>query len=260
MDASAPDILVRKDGRIATITLNRAAKLNTMTRAMTDTLSAIVADLNADREIRVGILTGSGPRAFCAGSDVTALDEYGSNWEKRNRREYCRELLQFRKPLIGAIRGYAIGGGLELACCCDMRLASETASFGAGEIKLGWHGGGGITQILPRLIGPGQAMRMLLTGDRVDAQEALRIGLVQQVVPDAQLEDATRELANRIAANAPLAAEVIKMLVGVAQSAPLDVGLKFENDTFYNLCFHTQDAQRGIAAFRSKSSPEFAGD
>lgn len=260
MQSTAPDIVLRKEGPLAIVTLNRPAKLNTMTRAMTDTLSAIVAEVNADRDIRVGILTGSGPKAFSAGSDVTALDDYGTDWEKRNRREYCRELLQFRKPLIAAVRGYAIGGGLELACCCDIRIASETASFGAGEIKLGWHGGGGITQLLPRLIGPGNALRLLFTGDRIAAAEALRIGLVQQVVPDAQLEAVARELAGRIAANAPLAAEVIKMLVGVAQSAPLDVGLKFENDTFYHLCFHTADAKRGVAAFKEKQPPHFAGD
>jgi enoyl-CoA hydratase len=258
--APSPGVLLRKEGAVATITLNRPAKLNTMTRAMTDALIDIIADLNRDGAIRAAILTGAGERAFCAGSDVYALDDYGSDWEKRNRREYCRELLQFRKPLIGAIRGYALGGGLELACCCDIRIASETATFGAVESKLGWHGGGGITQILPRLLGPGHALRLLYTGDKIGAAEAADIGLVQQVVPNAQLEAAASELAARIAANAPLATQVIKMLVNVAGSAPLDVGLRYENDTFFHLCFHTEDAKRGIAALKERRPAKFEGD
>lgn len=258
MAYTSEHVLFQVDGQIATITLNRPDKLNTITGDMTKALADIVDRINHDDNIRIAILTGMGERAFSAGSDIKLLDEYGTNWQIRNRLEYCRVMLRLRKPLIGAIRGYAIGGGLEMALVCDMRLASETAKFGAGEIKLGWHGGGGVTQLLPRVVGPGYASLMLLTGDIIDAQEALRVKLVEKVVPDGELEAATLDLAQRIANNAPIAAQISKHLVRMALSTSLEVGLAYETDTFAYL-FTTQDHLEGIEAFVGKRPPKFEG-
>ncbi len=147
------DILCQQDGPIATITLNRPQKLNTVTPEMGRLLTELAQRMNTDDQIRVVILTGAGEGAFSAGTDVKVLDLYGTNWELRNRVDYCRAIWSIPKPIIAAIRGYAIGGGLELALMCDIRIASTTAKFGAGEIKLGWHGGAGNTQLLPRLVG-----------------------------------------------------------------------------------------------------------
>ncbi|MBA2679190.1 MAG: enoyl-CoA hydratase/isomerase family protein [Ktedonobacteraceae bacterium] len=253
------DILFYRDGPIATIKLNRPHKLNTLTPDMGRALFPIATEINQDETIRVVILIGTGERAFSAGSDVTVLEEYGTNWQLRNRADYNRAIWSIRKPTIAAIRGYAIGGGLELALACDIRLASPTAQFGAGEIKLGWNGGAGNTQLLPRLVGYGKALQMLLTGNLIDADEALRTGLIQELVPDDQLEPTAWNMATTIAKNAPIAAQVIKHLVRISESTSLEVGLAYENDLFA-YCFTTQDSQEGIAAFREKRPPQFKGE
>ena len=157
------------------------------------------------------------------------------------------------------MRGYAIGGGLEMALACDIRVAGRSARLGAGEIKLGWHGGAGNTQLLPRLVGYGKALQLLLTGDLVDAEEAHRIGLVQEVVEDAEVGAFAHGLAQRIARNAPIALQLTKHLVRMAESTPLAVGLAYENDLF-SYCFTTRDSAEGIAAFLEKREPEFTGE
>ena len=253
------DLLFHQDGAIATITLNRPQKLNTVTPEMGRELFPLATRINEDDSIRVVILTGMGERAFSAGSDVKVLDEYGSNWQLRNRADYNRALWAVRKPMIAAVRGYAIGGGLELAMTCDIRIATPSARFGAGEIKLGWNGGAGNTQLLPRLVGYGKALQMLLTGDVISAAEAHRTGLVQEIVPEEQLEQAVHDLAERIAGNAPIAAQIVKHLVRMSESTSLDVGLAYENDLFA-YCFTTKDSQEGIAAFREKRPPQFRGE
>lgn len=258
MTEMSENLRIDVDGHIATVTLDRPDKLNTITSDMAKGLVEVVDRINNDDNIRVGILTGTGERAFSAGSDVKLLDEYGTNWQLRNRTEYCRTMLQIRKPMIAAVRGYAIGGGLELALVCDVRIASETAKFGAGEIKLGWHGGGGVTQLLPRIVGPGMASLMILTADIIDAHEAQRINLVEKVVPDDQLEDEARAIAQRIADNAPIAAQISKHLIRIAGSTSLEVGLAYENDTFTYL-FTTEDHLEGINAFVEKRKPDFKG-
>jgi enoyl-CoA hydratase len=252
------DIELEFDGDVATCRLNRPAKLNTMTPDMGRELFAFAERVNADEAVRVVILTGTGERAFSAGSDVKVLDDYGSNWQLRNRVDYMRAIWAIRKPVIAAIRGFAIGGGLELAMASDIRLATPDARFGAGEIKLGWHGGAGNTQLLPRLVGAGNALMMLLTADLVSAEDALRMGLVQEIVAPEELDERARELAATIAANAPIAAQLAKHLVRVAQSTSLEVGLAYENDTFA-YCFTTDDAVEGRAAFAEKRPPRFTG-
>jgi enoyl-CoA hydratase/carnithine racemase len=246
------------DGAVGTITIDRQAKLNTITPEMGRTLTAIADEVNARAEVRVVVLRGAGDRAFSAGSDVGVLDDYGDNWSLRNRTDYVRAVLAIRKPVIASVHGYAIGGGMELALACDVRYAARDAQFGAGEIKLGWCGGAGETQILPRIVGAGNALHMLLTGDMVGADEAFRIGLVQKVVEVEELQDEVQALAERIAANAPIACQIVKHLVRVAQSTALDVGLSYENDLFA-YCFTTSDSAEGRAAFAEKRPPRFEG-
>jgi enoyl-CoA hydratase/carnithine racemase len=251
-------IVFTQEGHIATLRLNRPEKLNTMTPAMGKHLLEIVAEINHNDDIRVVIITGTGERAFSAGSDVKVLDDYGDNWQLRNRVDYAKELYRVRKPMIAQIRGYCIGGGLEMALVSDIRIASVGAKFGAGEVKLGWNGGGGNTQLLPRLVGYGKAMQMLITGSMIDAQEAHRIGLVQEVTSEEALEETVMGIAQAAAANAPIAVQLIKHLVRMAESTTIDVGLAYENDLFA-YCFTTEDAAEGTAAFKEKRPPNFKG-
>ena len=243
---------------VATITLNRPAKLNTMTPAMGRSLRQLVDKINDDDGIRVVVLTGMGNRAFSAGSDVKVLDDYGSNWQLRNRVDYARMLWSVRKPVIAKIRGYCIGGGLEMALMSDIRVGDATASFAAGEIKLGWHGGAGNTQLLPRVMSSGRSLAMLLTGDKIDAPTAHDWGLLDYLTDPADLDTFVADLAGRIARNAPIAAQLCKHLVRVAQSTSLEVGLAYENDTFA-YCFTTADAAEGRKAFAEKRPPDFRG-
>lgn len=245
-------------GPIATITLNRPQKLNTMTPAMGKALLQIVFYVNNTEDIRVVILTGEGTKAFSAGSDIKVLDDYGSNWQLRNRTDYARELWKIRKPVVAKIRGYCIGGGLEMALMCDIRYSTADAKFGAGEIKLGWHGGAGNTQLLPRYMSTGRAMEMLLTGDMISAAEAEKSGLVDRIVDEDELDQKVAELAVRIATNSPIASQLAKHLVRVSMSTAVDVGLAYENDTF-SYCFTTEDSQEGRAAFVEKRAPHFQG-
>jgi enoyl-CoA hydratase len=245
-------------GPVATVTLNRPQKLNTMTPAMGKALLQIVFYVNNTEGIRVVILTGTGTKAFSAGSDVKVLDDYGSNWQLRNRTDYARELWKIKKPVIAKIRGYCIGGGLEMALMCDIRYSTSDAKFGAGEIKLGWHGGAGNTQLLPRFMSTGRAMEMLLTGDMISAAEAEKTGLVDRIVNEDELDQKVAELAVRIASNAPIASQLAKHLVRVSMSTAVDVGLAYENDTF-SYCLTTEDSQEGKAAFVEKRAPHFQG-
>lgn len=245
-------------GGIARIVIDRPAKLNTITPAMGQELTRLVQRVNGDDAIRVVILSGTGERAFSAGSDVSVLDDYGTNWQLRNRVDYARAIWAMRKPVISKIRGYCIGGGLEMALMSDLRYCDDSAQFGAGEIKLGWHGGAGNTQLLPRVAGPGIALEMLLTGDLISAQEALRVGLVQRIYSSTDLDAEVEGIADRVSRSAPIAAELAKHLVRISQSTSLDVGLAYENDTF-TYCFTTEDSQEGRQAFAEKRPPHFRG-
>ena len=194
------------DAGVARLHIDRPAKLNTFTATMSEQLVGHCAAIERDEAIRAVVITAEGERAFCAGSDVTLLDDLGTTWQGRNRAAYARDyigpLLRMRKPLLTAIRGYCLGGGLEIALASDIRIAGRSATFGAPEIKLGWHAGSGNTTILPRLIGYGNAARWILTGDRFPAEEAHRVGLVQDVVADEEVDATALSLAQRIAAMA----------------------------------------------------------
>jgi enoyl-CoA hydratase len=252
------ELLYVQQGAVATITLNRPGKLNTMTPAMGKALMQLVTHINSQDSIRVVVLTGAGSKAFSAGSDVKVLDDYGSNWQLRNRVDYARGIWKIRKPVISKIRGYCIGGGLEMALMSDIRYATPDSKFGAGEIKLGWHGGAGNTQLLPRVMSSGRALEMLLTGDMVSAQEASDWGLVDRIFEESEIDAKVADLASRIAGNAPIAAELAKHLVRVSMSTAIEIGLQYENDTFA-YCFTTEDSAEGRAAFTEKRTPQFKG-
>lgn len=256
------DIRLEKHGHVASLVIDRPDKLNAMTVAMDHRMNELVFEINNDKTIRTVVLSGAGDRAFSAGSDITDLDEYGDNWSYRNRfdnrTDYARAVWLIRKPVIAAVQGYCIGGGLEMASAADIRVASPDASFGAGEIRWGWHGGSGQTQFLTHLIGPGHASKILLTGDRIDGEEAYRIGLVQQLVPREELLSTAFALAENIAEKAPIAIERTKFMVRTALNVPLETGLLIENDSFSYLMM-TQDAVEGQAAFAEKRKPEFHG-
>ena len=252
------DVLLDIDGPVATLMLNRPAKLNAVTPAMTDAVRGHVDTVNADREIRAVVLAGAGERAFCAGSDVAELDAYRTAWEFRGRPDYCDAVRSIRKPVIAAVNGYAYGGGLELAMSADIRLASRTAMFAAPEIKLGWIGGGGVSAFLALSAGPSNAALMLYTGDPVDAATALSWGLVSQVLEPHELLPAARELAGRIAQRPPIAAQTAKLNLRAVYAMPLENAIQYERD-LQTVCFATEDAAEGRAAFTQKRPPRFHG-
>jgi enoyl-CoA hydratase/carnithine racemase len=180
--STSDEVLFEQRGHVGVITLNRPAKLNAVTQEMSDALVGLARFCNDSDDVRAVVLTGAGDRAFCVGSDIAELDRYATPWAFRNREDYCDSLKVLRKPVIAAVNGYALGGGLETALICDIRLASTTATFAAAEVKLGWIGGGGMSALLDRSIGPSNASVMLMTGDPVDAERALAWGLVSEVL------------------------------------------------------------------------------
>jgi enoyl-CoA hydratase/carnithine racemase len=250
------DILFVVDGHVATITLNRPHKLNAVTPDMADAIVAAVETVNASDEIRCVIVTGAGERAFCAGSDIKELDTYETPWQFRNRPDYCDAMRRLLKPTIAAINGYALGGGLETAMSCDIRIAADNAQFAAPEIKLGWIGGGGMATFLAHSIGASNAALMLMTGDPIPAEKALAWGLVSEVVPQAELIDRARAIARTIASRAPIAAETAKLNLRAAYSMPQEKAIEYERD-LQTICFATADALEGRMAFKEKRVPHF---
>jgi enoyl-CoA hydratase/carnithine racemase len=250
------DVTFSVQDQIATITLNRPQKLNAVTAEMAAAIVGHVDRCNSDDAVRCVILTGAGEKSFCAGSDVRELDRYDTAWNFRNRPDYCDAIRRLRKPAIALINGYAFGGGLETAMSCDIRIASENAQFAAPEIKLGWIGGGGMTALLAHSIGPSNAALMIMTGDPVPADQALRWGLVSEVVPLADLLTRARAIATTIAARAPIAAETAKLNLRAAFTMPLEKAIEYERD-LQTICFATEDAVEGRAAFKEKRQPIF---
>jgi enoyl-CoA hydratase len=255
--ASEGRIGYEERGAVALITLDRPEKANAMTQAMTEALHEACRRADAEPEIRVVVLRGAG-KHFSAGSDVGQLEEFPAPWDYRNRVDYCDAVLALRKPAIAMVGGAAFGGGLEMALSCDVRVASTTARFAAPEVKLGWVGGGGASQLLPRLCGYGNAALILLTGDPIDAQEALRIGLVQRVVEPDELEGAALGLAEAIAANAPIGTQAAKAALRRALSVGLEAGMAYENELI-TVCLATEDSREGRAAFLERRPPVFKG-
>ena len=243
-------------GNVGTIILNRPEKLNAMTRSMTASLKEFAANCNADDEVRVVILTAEGDRAFCAGSDIVDLDSYKTPWEWRTHTGYCEAMRSIKKPTIAAINGWALGGGLEMALGCDIRIAATGAKFGAPEIKLGWIGGGGMSVLLAEAIGSSNAAMMLMTGDPIDSEKALNWGLISEVSPIENLRERANELAVAIASRAPIAAECAKSNLKAAFSMSREDAINYERD-LQVICFATEDADEGRAAFKEKRPANF---
>jgi enoyl-CoA hydratase len=243
---------------IAVIQLNRPQALNALNLQVMDEVIAALEALESDDEIRCVIITGN-ERAFAAGADIKEMAE-ATTVEMLERDQFAKwdRIRRFKKPLIAAVSGYALGGGNELAMLCDMIVASETAQFGQPEINIGVMPGAGGTQRLTRAVGKAMAMEMVLAGRMLSAKEALQYGLVNRVVPiEVYLEEAKR-LALQIAKMGPIALQLAKEAVNKAFDLPLQEGLIFERKNFYTL-FSTEDQKEGMSAFVEKRKPEFRG-
>ena len=254
-------ILAEMADGVATVTLNRPEVHNAMNERMRADLTRCFGDLATSDAVRVVVVTGAGERAFSAGADIrefVAPQAPVRFRESRRRVDFRTAMDRCPQPIIAAIRGYALGGGLELALACDLRLASEDAQLGLTEINLAIIPGGGGTQRLPRLIGRGRALEMILTGARIDAREALRIGLVERVVDAASVLAAARELARSLAEKAPVALRYAKEAVVKGLELPLANGLRLEAD-LATLLRTTEDRVEGAKAFLEKRKPRFTG-
>lgn len=255
------NILLEKRSPLATITLNRPRVLNALNALTLDELSAAIENLAGDPEIRVILLTGAGPKAFAAGADITelaALDADSGRTYAARGQAFSRMLETMGKPVIACVNGFALGGGCEIAMACTFRLASEQARFGQPEVKLGVSAGFGGTQRLPRLVGRGAALKMLLGGAPISAAEALRIGLVDEVVPADDLMTRAEVVAMEIAANAPIAIERTLLAVDSGLDLSLEDGLAEEARHFAQCCA-THDKAEGTQAFLSKRPAEWTG-
>jgi enoyl-CoA hydratase len=246
--------------RVATITVNRPEKLNALNDATIGELAAAIEEARTRDDVSGVILTGAG-RAFVAGADISELaasDAVQARLLARRGQEMMRRFERSPKPTIAAVNGFALGGGCELAMCCHVRIAAEGAKFGQPEVKLGLLPGYGGTQRLPRLVGKGRALQLLLTAEMIDAAEAYRIGLVNQLVPAGEAVGAARAMLAQIFANGPLAVALCVEAVDRGFDMSLDDGLAFEANSF-GLLAGTADKREGMTAFLEKRTPAFAG-
>ncbi|HUX68699.1 MAG TPA: enoyl-CoA hydratase-related protein [Terriglobales bacterium] len=246
---------------VVRVVLHRPDKLNALNLALLAELGQVFDHLAAQPAVRVVILTGAGEKAFAAGADIpeiAALDPVQARHFSQRGNALFRRIERFPRPVIAAINGFALGGGLELALACSLRLAADHAKLGQPEVKLGLIPGYGATQRLARLIGPGPALQLILSGEPIPAPEALRLGLVNQVVPAAELASAAEALAARIAANAPLAVEFCLQAVREGLDMTLEQGLALEANLFALSCT-TADMKEGTRAFLEKRAPRFEG-
>ena len=252
--------LERLEGRVALLTFNRPDKMNALNGEVRRALVGALEELHYDDDDRVVVLTGAGEKAFIAGADIAEFKDAGAVEQYRSMQEgnIYSALEAFPKPLIAMINGYCLGGGCELAMACDIRVASTKARLGQPEINLGIIPGGGGTLRLPRLVGEGHAMRLILTGEMISAEEAARIGLVEKTFEPDALREETLAMARTIASRSPIALQAAKESILVARRMPLDEGLKFER-AWFGLLFSTEDKDEGVDAFLNKREPEFRG-
>ena len=250
----------RRDA-VALVTIDNPP-MNALSAALLDELEAEIQTLDADDAVRAIVMRGAGDRAFVAGADIKEFPELRESAAEgssaRGIQRVGHQMDAARTPFVAAIHGYCLGGGLELAMCCDVRICADDATLGQPEIQLGLIPGGGGTQRLPRLVGHGRAMFLNLTGDFVDAETASAWGLVEKVVPRPQLEDEAVAVANRIASRSPHAVAVLRELARTTRDLPLEEGLRREADGFMR-CLRSHDGAEGVAAFIEKRPPEFTG-
>jgi enoyl-CoA hydratase len=254
-------LLVDRDGHVVTLTVNRPEKLNALNEEVLRALGAAVAELDDDPSVRVAILTGAGDRAFVAGADIGAMAEMTPTQARAFAAAGHRVgalLEQAHFPVIAAVNGFALGGGCELALCCDFIYASDRAKLGQPEVGLGILPGFGGTQRLERLVGRARAREMCMTGEAIGAEEALRVGLVNAVVPHAELLRKVQAVAGQIAGRAPLAVAAIKRAILRGADAPLATGNELETAAFAAL-FGSDDQRQGMRAFLEKRPPQFEG-
>lgn len=247
---------------VAIVTLNRPEAMNSIDPETRVELRDAWQRAATDEAVRCVVLTGAGEKAFCTGSDLKKTmppkESYAQLTFGQAQSNHLLAGMDMDKPIVCAVNGFAMGGGMELALACDVRIASENAQFALSEVRIGSIPGAGGTQRLPRLIGHSDAMLMLLTGDRVDAQEALRTGLISKVVPQAQLLETALAIATRIAQNAPLSVKAVKRLVREGSAMPLDRALALESYVF-GLLRDTEDRIEGRRAFQEKRPPAYRG-
>ncbi|HET8741610.1 MAG TPA: enoyl-CoA hydratase-related protein [Gaiella sp.] len=246
---------------VALVTIDNPP-MNALSSALLEELETEIDALDADEGVRAIVLRGGGERAFVAGADIkefpTLRESAGEGGSARGIQKVGHRMDASRTPFVAAIHGYCLGGGLELAMCCDIRICSDDATLGQPEIQLGLIPGGGGTQRLPRLVGHGRAMYLNLTGNFLDAETAYAWGLVEQVVPAGQLDEATFAIADRIAARSPHAVAVLRELARTTRDLPLEEGLRREADAFVR-CLRSEDGAEGVAAFIEKRPPTFTG-
>jgi enoyl-CoA hydratase len=258
---SYENVLVERNGAVVRIVLNRPKVLNALNRALFVDLDAALGELGGDTAVRAIVLTGAGEKAFAAGADISELAQVsaveGQELAANGQRVFSK-LENLGKPVIAAINGFALGGGCELAMACTFRIASETARLGQPEVKLGLLPGYGGSQRLPRLVGKGAALKLLLTGEMIGAAEALRIGLVDEVVPATELLPRAEALAATIAGMAPIAVTQSIAAVHAGYDLPLDEALAHEAALF-GLCCATEDKAEGTRAFLEKRPPVWKG-
>jgi enoyl-CoA hydratase len=260
MSQTYETLLLEKRDRVAIITINRPEKRNALNIKTREEGAALLEELRIDNSVGVVVFTGAGDKAFIAGADIAEFAGRTAITQRdvMMQRSLFTAIDTFPKPVIAMVNGYCLGGGCELALACDIRVASESASFGQPEINLGIIPGGGGTQRLTRLVGEGKAMELIMTGDIIDARTAFNIGLVNHVVPADQLEAKTMEIATRIADKGPIALQLAKEAVKLASKSTLDEGLRREVDLFA-LCFSTEDKDEGVSAFLEKRKAAFKG-
>ncbi|MGI6488488.1 MAG: short-chain-enoyl-CoA hydratase [Syntrophomonadaceae bacterium] len=253
------NVLLEKEGNIGILSVNRPKALNALNEATLLDIDKAIDAVAVDDEIDVLIVTGAGNKAFVAGADITFMQPLNA-LEGRAfgmlGQDVFRKIEELEIPVIAAVNGFALGGGCELAMCCDFRVASENAKFGQPEVGLGITPGYGGTQRLPRLIGEGMAKELIYTADIIGADEALRVGLVNHVVAADELMDYAKKIAKKIASKAQLAVRFCKKAINEGMQTDIDRGMTFEADLF-GLCFATEDQKEGMTAFVEKRKPGF---
>jgi enoyl-CoA hydratase len=255
-------IATEQDGAVAVVTIDNPP-MNALSAPLLDELEAEFERLDADDAVRAIVLRGAGERAFVAGADIKEFPSLreaaaGDGGSAGGIQKLGARMDAARTPFIAAIHGFCLGGGLELAMCCDIRVVAEGAQLGQPEIKLGLIPGGGGTQRLPRLVGLGRAQLLNMTGDFIDAGTAYDWGLVEKVVPQEELLDAALSIARTIAARSPVSIGVLRELARTTRDLPLEEGLRREADGFRR-CLASEDGAEGVAAFIEKREPQFTG-